>query len=1153
MRWAPGTEIRGYVVEGVLGGGGVAVVYAARHRLLGTRHAIKVLSVDTPELRGRLRREAALHSRLDHPNLVPVRDVIEGEGGPGIVMPLVRGPTLAALLGARPLEVDEGVGLWRGIVAGVAHAHAAGVAHCDLKPGNVLLDLDGDGVIPRVTDFGLARLAGEGGADEATGTPGYMAPEQREDPASADHRADLYALGCVLCELLTGQRVAPEPAALPARWAGLVEALMQPDPQRRPGAAQLLQELGEGASARSLGSGSALARDARRFTPPLLVPRAQQGISDPEAPPHNLEPERDRFVGRLSELGVLEGAVRPGRLVTLVGPGGVGKTRLARQFGRRELDRRGAPGGVWLCALERARSEPELVADLLAALGLPPGIGARLESALASFAGALVILDNLEQLEPSAVSRLGRLVASAPEVAFLGTSREPVGLPGEQVLELAPLPLPGEAEALSDNAAARLFVGRAATAGASLDLAHEATASAVRRIVGLLDGLPLALEIAAARAAQVSLSSLADQLVEHLDARRQGAGPVRQRTLRATLDASWDLLEPWEQAVWAQLSVFEGGFTLADAEAVLGPEARPPQGGSQRAIERLIWRSLVRVEEEGVRFAMLSTVAAYACERLVDRGGARAVEARHGAWFARYGRAAVDDSASAEGRAPAADRANLVAATRRALRRGDDEVAVYAALGALAALAERGPVDAAIELGHAALEVAGPGPALCALLSATGRALSNTGAVEEAAAMLQRAMAESVSAGRTRIELEAGVSLGRVEAARDLRRAEQLLEEMRARAGEAGERLWEARAQAALAAIWADASRPEDAEPAARQAMAMLEELGQPRPARLLSLLASCLGQLGDLEGCLALAQEALSLSGRDLALEALLHNNLGNVASRQGRRKDAAGHFRTSIRLSRRMGGEGHALVPLYNLGLALSDQGELAQARTVQGEGLALARRLGDRLSEANALFALALLASQEDLLQEACEGYRACIEVAAHCDPVLGGFARSNLANVLRRQGELAVARAQAELAVAELEGHPLVRGVAATVLGQVLGEQGEPDAAEAHLQRALADAQDGDMRANTLMALSGFRWRAGRLQEARELAEQGAVEAHSSQMRALVLAWAGTLAVRAGDRGRAQQALAQARAEVAHVPPHSELGKDLSALEALLAEL
>jgi predicted ATPase len=1152
MSWGQGAEIGGYVVEGVLGGGATAVVYAARHRLLGTHHAIKVLAVDAPDLRERLLREAAVHTRLDHPNLVPVRDVIEADEGAGVVMPLVRGPTLSALLASRPLAEGEGIALFRGIVAGVRHAHAAGVAHRDLKPGNVLLDLERGGVVPRVTDFGLARLQGEDGSDTIVGTPGYVAPEQRHDPAAAGPRADLYALGCVLYELLTGQRAFPDPlvvsrrraAALPARWAPLVEALLEPDPARRPSADDVLRELDQ-QPAVSLGPGSTLARDAARATPPLLTERPLPGRAD--GPPHNLEPETDEFVGRDPELGRLGEEVGPGRLVTLVGPAGVGKTRLARRFGRQTLQ--GWPGGVWMCALEGARSEPELIAAMLGALELPPGIGARMEGALATFAGAVVLLDNLEQLEPEAVRRLGALVEAAPLVAFLGTSREPLGLPVERPLPVQPL---GEGESV------RLFVRRAAVAGAPLDLAHEATATSVSRLVQLLDGLPLALEIAAARVALVSPRSLAEQLSDQLDAQRPGEGPSRQRTLRAALDASWDLLEPWERAAWAQLSVFEGGFSLEAADAVLGPEARPPEGWIERVVERLIRRSLVRIEEEGpaVRYGMLVTVAAYARERLADLGGGRAAEARHGAWFAREGQRWLEGP----GTGPAEvqrrwmrvrDRPNLVAAARRALRRGEDEVATHAALGALVVLAELGPFDAAVELGQAALGVAEPGPARGALQALTAEALGNAGHLEQAAAMLQEVL-EQARGAQVWVELQALYSLGEVETRRSLDRAQDVLQTLQARAIEAGSLYYEARALMSLSDLWGAASRPRDAEAAAQRALELLEALDEPPPARLLSLQATSRGQLGQVEASLALAHEGLVLAERqrDPLTAAKLHNTLGNLAVMQQRWEDAERHRKLAIQLYRRIGHEVGCIVPMHNLADLYTMQDRIEEARALHQEALALSRRTGDTVSESYCMFALGLLESAQDNLPEARDCYRAAIAVGLRHDRSQAGFCRANLAMVLDRMDEPDEALREAELAVQELADTPSLRPVAENAYATALHSKGETRGALAYLQGRDADIPPGAVLAHRLRLLSFLHEKLGEVALALQLAEQALPMVSSVRDYALNLTQLGHYAVRSGDLERARRALAELRDIAAAHPAADPLVESLQAeLDAL----
>lgn len=202
-----------YRIEGVLGAGGMAVVFLARHRTLGSLHALKLLSIHSPRIEQRLVAEGRAQSGLQHPNVVSVTDLLTVDGSPALVMEYVKGPTLGELLrGYRPTltEVDA---LARGVLTGVAAAHAHGVIHRDLKPSNILLaTIDGE-LVPKIADFGLVKaVAGPstdgGGTRTGTrmGTPAYMAPEQIEDASSVDARADVFSLGAILHELVSGER-----------------------------------------------------------------------------------------------------------------------------------------------------------------------------------------------------------------------------------------------------------------------------------------------------------------------------------------------------------------------------------------------------------------------------------------------------------------------------------------------------------------------------------------------------------------------------------------------------------------------------------------------------------------------------------------------------------------------------------------------------------------------------------------------------------------------------------------------------------------------------------------------------------------------------------------------------------------------------------
>jgi len=222
MPIAPSTTIERYRVESILGEGGMAQVYRVQHTQLGSTHALKVLISPSAAVRERLLQEGRAQAQLRHRNVVNVTDVIDVDGSPGLVMEYISGPNLSALLAAHreglfaeaQLQLPQVDMLARGIIAGVLAAHEHGLVHRDLKPANILLELLETEVVPKVADFGLVKVISGGAATEegmtrsgmALGTPSYMAPEQVRDSKSVDQRGDLFALGAILYELVTGKR-----------------------------------------------------------------------------------------------------------------------------------------------------------------------------------------------------------------------------------------------------------------------------------------------------------------------------------------------------------------------------------------------------------------------------------------------------------------------------------------------------------------------------------------------------------------------------------------------------------------------------------------------------------------------------------------------------------------------------------------------------------------------------------------------------------------------------------------------------------------------------------------------------------------------------------------------------------------------------------
>ena len=331
MELQRGTQIDRYVVDGRIGSGGMAHVYRVRHARLGSLHAVKLLQVPTPSVIERLLREGRAQSSLRHPHIVPVTDVIDVLGAPGLVMEWIDGPSLSQLLGAGRLAVGEVVAVARALFSGIGAAHAAGWVHRDLKPGNILLQRLEAELVPRITDFGLVKaLTPTSGDAHATrtgavmGTPAYMAPEQFIDAASVDHRADVYAMGVVLYELCAGRRPyvaddtwsllelvrAAEPPPIPPREGlpdGLDEVLrwaMHPElGERAPTTAALAERWAKLPWPPSGWTPATLARAAEH-----ALPRAHELVREPELDSQRTLSATFDPIGSVAELASAEPA-----------------------------------------------------------------------------------------------------------------------------------------------------------------------------------------------------------------------------------------------------------------------------------------------------------------------------------------------------------------------------------------------------------------------------------------------------------------------------------------------------------------------------------------------------------------------------------------------------------------------------------------------------------------------------------------------------------------------------------------------------------------------------------------------------------------------------------------------------------------------------
>ncbi|GAA0350126.1 hypothetical protein GCM10009540_83030 [Streptomyces turgidiscabies] len=358
--------------------------------------------------------------------------------------------------------------------------------------------------------------------------------------------------------------------------------------------------------------------------------------SPPPSLPGNLRARLTSFVGRETDIEVIRGDLAAARLVTLLGPGGAGKTRLSQEAAEAVRDGTAdtAPDGVWLAELAPVVDPDAVPEAVLTALGARETVlrGAGAEELRAASAERhddplvrltehcanrrmLILLDNCEHVIDAAAHLVAELLTRCPGITVLATSREPLGVPGELVRPVEPLPEPVALRLLADR-------GVAARPGFRVEDDPEAAAE----ICGRLDGLPLAIELAAARLRLLSLRQIADRLDDRFRLLTSGSRTVlpRQQTLRAVVDWSWDLLDTDERDVLRRLSVFAGGCDLAAAEAVCGPVAL-------EALASLVDKSLVVAapsdDNDAMRYRLLETVAEYAGERL-DEAGARP-EAEH--------------------------------------------------------------------------------------------------------------------------------------------------------------------------------------------------------------------------------------------------------------------------------------------------------------------------------------------------------------------------------------------------------------------------------------------------------------------------------------------------------------------------------------------
>jgi predicted ATPase/class 3 adenylate cyclase len=354
-----------------------------------------------------------------------------------------------------------------------------------------------------------------------------------------------------------------------------------------------------------------------------------------EATPNNLPFELTSFIGRTSELVQAGALLRKARLLTLVGMGGFGKTRLALRLGADALVE--FPDGVWLVDLAPIRDPLLVLRETATVLGLREEAGTPLLATIANHVKSrtlLLILDNCEHLLGASADLAALLLRGAAGVRIVATSREALRVPGEQIYPVMPLPVPADDEAagtVADSPAVRLFVDRAQQHKPAFELG-ERESPAVAEIVARLEGIPLAIELAAARVRSMSVNEINARLEDRYKLLTGGGRCQleRQQTLRALVDWSYDLLREDEQILFGRLSVFAGGFDLAAIESICSADPLSPEAIAD-LVSSLVDKSLVMAGEgdERDRYRMLETIRQYARIRQMERGELDGTSARH--------------------------------------------------------------------------------------------------------------------------------------------------------------------------------------------------------------------------------------------------------------------------------------------------------------------------------------------------------------------------------------------------------------------------------------------------------------------------------------------------------------------------------------------
>ncbi len=953
-----------------IGAGGMGVVYRARDKKLDRTVALKFLSPEhssRADARERQIREARAAAALNHPNIATIYEIADADQGHLIAMEFVDGKRLYDLVRGAHVDLDQLTTWTVQICEAIQAAHDIGIIHRDIKSTNIMVTADGRA---KVLDFGLALrnpIPGSKGkssevnriteAGAIVGTVDYLAPEiLRGEEATA--ASDVFSLGVMMYEMITGQlpfqaaaevqvmymiaHLEPEPMAkfrqgVPEWLIQVVGKAMEKDPsQRYQSARDVLNDL---------------RRNSERDTP---SPRTYK----PEATTSNLPSTSTVFVGKNDELQELERLLESHSLITVTGPGGAGKTRLSLELANRCADR--FPGGMHLVEVARLDSADSLLAAIAHELGIrerPSQFS--LEAMNERFAGqpVLLILDNCEHLVEACAQVADQIVETWSEITLIATSQERLAVPSEVVWQLSTLSLPAEGattpDAVEASESGQLFLDRARRVNQNFRL-DERNAKFVAQICRRLDGIPLAIELAATRVRVLS----AEQILKRLEDRFQlltggsRAGLPRQQTLRATVEWSLDLLTPGERQLFMMLSTFSGSMCLDAIEHLCSGECH-----DEDVIEllgRLVDKSLVLMSEdtEQPRYRMLQTLLEYGRKELAASGRAQELRDRHAAYYIQ-----LAERAGPELTGPVQakwfdelndEQDNFAAAIRWLIHRGEARSALAICASVWRFWFVRGHLGAGRKLIDEALAACSDCPDLrAAALQGAGVLAADQGEYDVARAHYEESLRIRREIGVPEQIAQALGSLGILARDRgDYEQARSLLQECLSINSERQNAEGEAMSIHALGITEHREGNCETARTLFEQGLEIRRRLGDRRGiGALLAHLGSVDFDLGEARRAQRMLDEGLDifreLGNKRGIVFAMLY--LGGVSAANGDLESARAQHIQCLRISRDIGDKAHMLQALEWLARDAVAMDEPARAVELEAAAAALRERFG------------------------------------------------------------------------------------------------------------------------------------------------------------------------------------------------------------------